>query len=245
MFLRNLFFSRPSIAERELNLEHDLVIGTPLGFKIYIDNIPQIETDIRDWLQQCVNLTITNLMAWLEHECEFDRFYYSKTGVSFSTTGVAIYLPPNNAPRKTYQRGNTYLTSALSSVATSEFRKAINNRANAFPGTTEQYTDIGQNFIIAARFFNIDEDNQMDDAYNYLLWTLNTQPIPESEENDESNESNESDDESGNVQWMITKPSSTTTELTTFLTRDLKFALVAKYLPIAVPVMTDAQNGWK
>ena len=62
-FFNNLLFLRESIADRDTNAESNLIIGKPLGLRIFVDNIPEIEDiEVQSWLQKCINETLADIM---------------------------------------------------------------------------------------------------------------------------------------------------------------------------------------
>lgn len=217
-FIKRIFFSKDSIAERELNTEHDMNYGRSLAFRFRVTDYHEtndwVPDHCRTWMNDCINAVIIDVLAFVLS----DDTFYNKTGVALHNGGV-ILLIASRRPTSlvTIRNSIMYFTTLLNSCVTQSVIKHTERMKNLFPGTDQEYHQMFKSgaLRVTSRFFYLDERDPIQDALDYIqlqqnepdidlyeddqqsfasyLWMLlfESNHIDENSEQDEQNQENE------------------------------------------------------
>jgi hypothetical protein len=201
---KNFLFSKESMYDRDFNLDTDFVCGAPLGLRMGLVDIPP--TFYPQWMQDCMSNTVADVMKWIESE-SYMNCYYSVTGIAFAIDGIVIYMPLEDETMSRMSRSTTYISSCIASIASQSFRAHALKMETLFPGTAQEFHSMfDRPTIVAVRFFRLDSEDPIGDAYNYLQYLASQDEQEDVEQNedeqneDEQNEVEQNEDEQNEVE---------------------------------------------
>jgi hypothetical protein len=167
-------------------MDTDLVCGLAMGVRI---NLVDVSLSFHpQWMQDCMSNTLSDLLKVLYDDGIFEN-YYSVTGVAFPTNGVLVYLPSNETQQSVIHGSTTYITTCIASVAAQLFTINARNLEGLFTGSTDEFNSLfSKPIMMAVRLFMFDQENPLQDAYEYLQFIYNNEEIVDSSSSDEEDE---------------------------------------------------------
>jgi len=213
--VKNLLFSKESMHDRDFNLDTDFVCGAPLGLRIGFANMPP-SFHHPQWLQDCMSNALADIMTWIESD-SYLQGYYSVTGVAFPTNAVIIYMPSAMEGKVRIDRSTTYISTCIASVAAQMYRAHALKMESLFPGTAEEFqAAFGRPLVVSVRFFQLDAEDPIGDAYNYVRFLAESvcdrsqhcDPTDDEHSNDEHvNDEHSNDEHTDDEQHSNDEPS--------------------------------------
>lgn len=174
-YLRNLLFSKPAISERHYNLENNLDFAKSLAFRFDLAQLPYKSDVHNEWLLGCMSETVRDVMRWMYREIEIDALFDYETGIAFPLTGVVVLLindPDEEYINRTLPMCSAFYGSAITAYAAVRFRTHLLARIDSYPGTVDEFDELfgtdNPQYQVAGRWFELDSDDAVVDAYEYL-----------------------------------------------------------------------------